>query len=67
MKPHVGAIAIAAPILVALVAVGPALAQKAGGILRMYNPDSPASMSIHEEATVFAEGPMMECSTTRHV
>src|SRR5437016_7205553 len=25
----------------------------------MYSPDSPASMSIHEEATVFAEGPMM--------
>ena len=24
----------------------------------MYSPDSPASMSIHEEATVFAEGPM---------
>ena len=29
------------------------------GILKMYSPDSPASMSIHEEATVFAEGPMM--------
>src|SRR5213080_4726082 len=41
-------------------AAGPgALAQKQGGILRMYSPDSPASMSIHEEATVFAEGPMM--------
>jgi len=25
----------------------------------MYSPDSPASMSIHEEATIFAEGPMM--------
>jgi peptide/nickel transport system substrate-binding protein len=25
----------------------------------MYSPDSPASMSILEEATVFAEGPMM--------
>jgi peptide/nickel transport system substrate-binding protein len=36
-----------------------ALAQKQGGILKMYSPDSPASMSIHEEATVFAEGPMM--------
>jgi peptide/nickel transport system substrate-binding protein len=35
------------------------LAQKPGGILKMYSPDSPASMSIHEEATVFAEGPMM--------
>src|SRR5258706_10290502 len=36
-----------------------ALAQKPGGILKMYSPDTPASMSIHEEATVFAEGPMM--------
>jgi len=25
----------------------------------MHSPDSPASVSIHEEATVFAEGPMM--------
>ena len=40
-------------------AAKPALAQKPGGILKMYSPDSPASMSIHEEATVFAEGPMM--------
>src|SRR3974390_2881533 len=38
---------------------GTAFAQKHGGILRMYTPDSPASMSIHEEATVFAQGPMM--------
>ena len=59
MKPYLGAIAIAVPILVASAAAGPALAQKSGGILKMYSPDSPASMSIHEEATVFAEGPMM--------
>src|SRR5580692_10862832 len=59
MKPHLGAIAIAVPILVASAAAGPALAQKSGGILKMYSPDSPASVSIHEEATVFAEGPMM--------
>jgi len=59
MKPHLGAIAIAAPILVALVAVGPALAQRAGGILKMYDPDSPASMSILEEATIVSERPMM--------
>jgi peptide/nickel transport system substrate-binding protein len=59
MKPYLGAIAIAVPILVASVAAGPASAQKSGGILKMYSPDSPASMSIHEEATVFAEGPMM--------
>src|SRR5438874_1779171 len=36
-----------------------AQAQKHGGILQVYTVDSPASMSIHEEATVFAEGPMM--------
>ena len=59
MKPYLGAIAIAVPILVASAAAGPAAAQKSGGILKMYSPDSPASMSIHEEATVFAEGPMM--------
>src|SRR5262249_21846317 len=59
MKPYLGAIAIAAPIFVASATAGPALAQKSGGILKMYSPDSPASMSIHEEATVFAEGPMM--------
>ncbi|MFM9942981.1 MAG: ABC transporter substrate-binding protein [Hyphomicrobiaceae bacterium] len=38
---------------------GPADAQKSGGTLRIYSPDSPASMSSHEEATVFATGPMM--------
>ena len=36
-----------------------AQSQKPGGILRMYSPDSPASMSIHEEATVYAQNPMM--------
>ena len=36
-----------------------AQAQKHGGVLQVYTVDSPASMSIHEEATVFAEGPMM--------
>src|SRR5678809_1215703 len=36
----------------------PALAQKPGGILKMYFFDSPASMSIHEEATIAGQGPM---------
>src|ERR1700751_2979154 len=58
MMRHLGAWAIAAPLLAAT-AGAPASAQKPGGILKMYSPDSPASMSIHEEATVFAEGPMM--------
>src|SRR6267378_6572373 len=38
---------------------GAAEAQKSGGILRIPNLDSPASMSILEEATVVSEGPMM--------
>jgi len=46
-------------VLAVLTLANAALAQKQGGILKMYSPDSPASMSIHEEATVFAEGPMM--------
>jgi peptide/nickel transport system substrate-binding protein len=34
-------------------------AQKPGGIPRVWLLDSPASMSIHEEATVVAERPVM--------
>src|SRR5215203_741078 len=40
-------------------ASGAASAQKAGGVLRMPLGDSPASMSIHEESTIVAEGPTM--------
>ena len=36
-----------------------AQAQKHGGVLQVYTVDSPASMSIHEEQTVFAERPML--------
>ncbi|MGA7866294.1 MAG: ABC transporter substrate-binding protein, partial [Stellaceae bacterium] len=43
----------------ALIAANPALAQKQGGILRVYHRDSPASMSIHEEGTVGVIMPMM--------
>ena len=53
-----GAVAASA-LLVAMSAGGIAFAQKQGGVLRMYSPDSPASVSILEEATVFAQGPMM--------
>ncbi len=38
---------------------GTVLAQKPGGILKVYSPDSPATMSILEEATTYAVGPMM--------
>src|SRR5262245_48397290 len=37
----------------------PASAQKSGGILKLFDRDSPASASIHEEATVSAVAPFM--------
>ena len=51
--------AAAAGLLGLLGAAMPALAQKSGGILKVYFFDSPASMSIHEEATIAGQGPMM--------
>ena len=36
-----------------------ALAQKRGGVLKMYNPDSPPTMSMLEEATLGSQAPMM--------
>ena len=45
--------------VVATIAAGPAMAQKPGGILRIQHWDSPASMSIHEEATYSVVVPMM--------
>ena len=43
----------------ALSLAGPALAQKPGGVLHIYHRDSPASMSIHEEATFSTLIPVM--------
>jgi peptide/nickel transport system substrate-binding protein len=45
--------------LLALCSAGGAFAQKAGGVLKIGQYDSPASMSIHEESSNTAEGPMM--------
>jgi len=59
MKRDLRVLAAAGALLTVLATVDAAFAQKQGGILRMYSPDSPGSMSIHEEATIFAEGPMM--------
>jgi peptide/nickel transport system substrate-binding protein len=53
------AVAAASALLIAISGAGTAFAQKQGGILRMYTLDSPASMSMLEEGTVFAQGPMM--------
>jgi hypothetical protein len=46
------------------VLIAPAMAEKYGGILRSYSIDSPASLSIHEEVTIYALRPVMGCSTT---
>src|SRR6202022_5174780 len=45
--------------LATMAATNAAFAQKQGGILRMSHFDSPASMSLHEEATAAANRPMM--------
>ena len=59
MKSILRAAVVASALIAAMSAVGTASAQKQGGILRMYTPDSPASMSIHEEATIYAQRPTM--------
>jgi len=52
-------LAAASALLIAMFGGETAFAQKQGGMLKVYHWDSPASMSIHEEATLAAEGPMM--------
>src|SRR6266436_4466409 len=52
------AIATVAMLIGSLV-LDPALAQKSGGVLKVYHRDSPASMSILEEGTNSTEIPMM--------
>ncbi len=58
MRQHLRAIAAAGAVL-ALAAGDPALAQKSGGVLKISFFDSPASMSLHEEATGAALRPAM--------
>jgi peptide/nickel transport system substrate-binding protein len=50
---------LAVAVLALLAASDVALAQKQGGILRVYHRDSPASASIHEEATYSVNVPFM--------
>ena len=40
-------------------APGAAVAQQRGGVLKFFHRDSPASMSIHEEATISTVAPVM--------
>ena len=51
--------AAAAALLCAIFITDTALAQKQGGILKVYHRDSPASASIHEEATFSTVTPFM--------
>src|SRR5712671_5739948 len=59
MKSGLRAAAAASSLLALMLNCGPALAQKQGGILTMYHRDSPASASIHEEATYSNNVPFM--------
>jgi peptide/nickel transport system substrate-binding protein len=52
-------LAIAGGLLLTITPAGPSSAQKPSGVLRMPIGNSPASMSIHEEATRIAVTPMM--------
>ncbi|MBV9152178.1 MAG: peptide ABC transporter substrate-binding protein, partial [Alphaproteobacteria bacterium] len=45
--------------LSALTVTAAADAQKRGGTLRVYNPDSPPGLNIYEQATPFGQGPLM--------
>jgi hypothetical protein len=58
MKRYLGAFA-SVGLLLGMLAGETALAQKPGGVLKMSHFDSPASMSLHEEATAAANRPMM--------
>src|SRR5260370_20288196 len=59
MRRDLSGLAAAGVLLAALAAPGPVFAQKPRGILKIGQFDSPASMSIHEESSNTAEGPMM--------
>src|SRR3954463_9081150 len=58
MKDFLSGVAVCV-LLTGLAAGTPALAQKKGGVLRIFQYDSPASMSIHEEALNSAQNPIM--------
>ena len=59
MKRHLRRVAACLSLLLAIGAGEPAIAQKQGGILRLSHFDSPASMSILDEATRATLQPMM--------
>lgn len=52
-------IGMAGLLVVLVLAIGPALAQTSGGVLKIYHRDNPPSASIHEEATTSTVTPFM--------
>src|SRR5580692_1601537 len=58
MPRFIQALALAGCIVAGLLG-GPALAQQSGGVLKFFHRDSPASASIHEEATISSVAPFM--------
>jgi len=58
MTRDVSKVAAAIGLSLGLTMANPAVAQKAGGILKVGHFDSPASMSMHEEATNAVNRPM---------
>jgi peptide/nickel transport system substrate-binding protein len=59
MRRDLRTLAAVAALFIGIATAETALAQKPGGVLRVYFFDSPASMSIHEETTAAGQGPMM--------
>ena len=59
MTRKLGTLAAASGLLAASLVAAPSFAQKPGGVLKVHHQDSPASMSIHEEATYSTVVPMM--------
>jgi len=59
MARNMRAFAVAVGLLIVLSSAQTTSAQKPGGVLKIYHRDSPASMSILEEATNSTEIPMM--------
>src|SRR5688572_17330566 len=59
MPKTIGLRILAAALASLALAGGPALAQKQGGILKVYHRDNPPSASVHEEATVSTNLPFM--------
>jgi peptide/nickel transport system substrate-binding protein len=59
MKRDLRGLVLAVSLLIMSYAAEPALAQKAGGILKISHFDSPASMSLLEESTTAAIRPAM--------